>query len=206
MDDCLLRFEILENLKGVASIRRVAETYRDGLVLAFLCFLAPRARALAEIRLGGTLKQDEGGLLYDVIGKNGLPDIKRIPQVLEPYIEFYINKVRHIIDPNATPDVFWTSSQGGPLTRDAIGRIAPNLSEEILAIRIGTHPMRSNIATDASKFVTVDPFLASKLLHHLDPRVTESVYILTALNSAQALLAGLVGAAMRSYNKKNVGS
>jgi hypothetical protein len=123
--------------------------------------------------------------------------MKRVPQVLEPFIEYYKDRVRHIIDPNAKPDVFWTSTQGGPLTLDAIGRIVPNLSEEILAVRIGTHPMRSNIATDASKFVAVDPFLASKLLHHLDPRVTESVYILTALNSAQGLLAGLVGKAMR---------
>jgi hypothetical protein len=69
MDDCLLRFEILENLQHVASLRRVAEKYRDGLVLAFLCFLAPRARALAEIRFGATLKQDEAGFLYDVVGK-----------------------------------------------------------------------------------------------------------------------------------------
>lgn len=206
MDDSLKRIGIIGE-SGVGSLRRVAQRYRDGLILVFLGFTPLRGAYLHGVRIGSTLSIDPGGYLYKDISKNGHKDWKRIPEPVSLYLDVYLKTIRPLIDPKCrllcrgekafegetANGALWVSERGGSVSVDYLRRITPNLADEITSIRVTTHSVRKHAATTAATSLKVDAALAVKLLHHLNPATTETVYILTACNAAQSALRTHVG-------------
>jgi hypothetical protein len=200
MEEVLERLALMGDKPSLFGLRPFAERYRDGLMMACLALMAPRLSAFAAWRLGTTFVMRDGAFFYLALDtKNGAIEFKRVPDVLTRYIEVYFRLIRAAIAPHAPPEAIWVSSRGGALSGSGLQKILPRVSLEQVGLRITEHGYRYIVATSAAAFVEIDPTLAAEVLHHLDPAVTDRVYILAGRDSAQRHLADAVDEALAAH-------
>jgi hypothetical protein len=126
-----------ETEKGM-SPRRRALLARDGLMIAVLCALSPRARNVADLSIGTSLRR-RGDEWWIDFGqgetKNRRPLAMPLPLTFTGHIERYIAHHRpQLVRRSPTPvacDAFWISNGGRPLTAKEVGQSSarsPNAS------------------------------------------------------------------------------
>jgi integrase len=75
-----------------------------------------------------------------------------------------------------TITALWISRSGGPLTYDSVRRAITETTRVIIGVPVSPHLFRAAGATSAALHAPRSPHLASALLQHSDPRVTEEHY------------------------------
>jgi integrase len=175
-----------------------AKGIRNGLMVALLALCPIRLKNFAALDIGRTLQQIEDSwwiVLPARDTKSRRADERRIPDLLKPYVDLYLSHARPVLlGSKASNNALWVSVvSGGPMTRKAIGTLVSKITFETLGVDLSPHLFRSAAASTAAAQGGANPHLASALLNHTDPRVTEDHYTRATSISAAETYASLIG-------------
>jgi site-specific recombinase XerD len=77
-----------------------------------------------------------------------------------------------------------SSSDGVPMSYAGIERVITDTTRSTVGVAVSPHLFRTSIASSAAMHGGANPYLASALLHHTDPHVTEEHYNRASSSSA----------------------
>jgi integrase len=174
-----------------------ARGVRNGLMVALLALCPIRLKNFAALEIGQTFKEVHGRWWIALPGnltKSGRPDERPIPAWLNRYIETYIERSRPVLlGPRRPSKALWISSTtGAPMTTKNIGILISKITLETLGVDVSPHLFRTAAASTAAMYGENNPHLASALLNHTDPRVTEEHYNRASTMSAAAIYAQII--------------
>jgi len=160
--------------------REAALLYRDGLIIALLIARPIRRRNLAMIRIGQHLIRDEFGyrLVFEAHETKAHERYDTmLPDSLTPATDRYLAIHR----PNTTGsdhhDGLWASMKGRPMTEEALYERICIHTKAAFGHSINPHLFRDIAATTIAIEDPRNVRIASDLLGHSDPSMTERFYI-----------------------------
>jgi integrase len=158
-----------------------ARGVRNGLMVALLALCPIRPKNFATLEIGHTFKQVQGSwwiTLPNIATKTRRPDERRVPALLNRVIDRYLKQSRPgLLGSGPCSNRLWISSTTGqPMTIKNLGTLVSKLTRETLGVDVSPHLFRTAAATTAAAYGGATPHLASALLNHTDPRVTEKHY------------------------------
>jgi site-specific recombinase XerD len=132
--------------------------------------------------------------------KSRRPDERRVPAVLNRYIDLYLDQSRPLLlGSNPPTNALWISSTTGRrITTKNLGTLISKITFETIGVNVSPHLFRTAAASTAAGYGGNTPHLASALLNHTDPRVTEEHY-----NRATSFVAGRVYAAITNSFRRD---
>jgi integrase len=168
-----------------------ARGVRNGLMIALLALCPVRLKNFAALEIGRTFKEINGSwwiALPTTATKSRRPDERRVAALLNHSIELYLNQSRAALLGSRPPtNALWISSTTGrPMTTKNIGTLISKITFETLGMDVSPHLFRTAAASTAAAYGGNTPHLASALLNHTDPRVTEEHYNRASSVSAAA--------------------
>lgn len=164
--------------------------FRDGLMIAVLATSPVRLKNLAALALGCSFRQikDSWWIVLDAQEtKEKRPDERPIPSYLNRWIELYLARYRPMLA-GAKPStpMLWLSRTGPALSYASTQRAIGQATLATMGIAISPHLFRTAAATTVAIHAGSMPHLASALLHHTHPAVTQEHYNRAgSLNAAQ---------------------
>lgn len=175
-----------------------AKGIRNGLMIAILAVCPIRLKNFAALEIGRTFREIEGSwwiVLPAKDTKTRRADERRLPGFLKTYIDLYLSQARPVLfRPNAPTNDFWLSTVSGrPMLKKAIGTLVSKITLETLGVDVSPHLFRTAAASTAATYGGSLPHLASALLNHTDPRITEEHYNRASSMSAAETFADIVG-------------
>jgi integrase len=172
-----------------------ARGVRNGLMIALLALHPIRLKNFANLEIGHTFKEVHESwwiVLPGTSTKSRRPDERRVPKLLKPFIELYLNQSRPVLLRSMShTNMLWISSRSGePMTGKNLGTLVSKITLETLGVDVSPHLFRTAAASTAAVYGGSTPHLASALLNHTDPRVTEEHYNrATSISAARAYAA-----------------
>lgn len=165
-----------QDLQSTTDLQR-ARHYRNGLLIALLSLCPIRLKNLASLTVGRQLQLIDGAWWIILAGsetKTGRPDERPLPEVLTPYIDKWLRTWRPLfLDPG---DALWASIKGGGLAYTYVGTIITETTRRELGIAINPHLFRDCAVFTIAHEAGDEMGVASALLQHTDPRVTNLHY------------------------------
>jgi integrase/recombinase XerD len=159
--------------------------FRDGLMIAVLCFCAPRARNLAGTVTAVNLqRRGDGWWLYygPHETKTHRPSDLPLPEYLNSSIARYLAHHRpRLAQLTGDKDLMWLSRRGRPFTRD-VGKVISATTRRELGRTVNAHLFRKVIPTELAIHDPEHVGVAQTILGHAGYRTTERDY-----NMARAL-------------------
>src|SRR5262245_23259073 len=161
--------------------RARARGVRNGLMVALLALCPIRLKNFAALEIGHTFKEVHGNwwiALPSITTKSRRPDERRVPKLLNPFIDLYLNQSRPVLFGSRPPtNALWISSTtGGRMTPRNLGTLISKITLETIGVDVSPHLFRTAAASTAAAYGGNTPHLASAVLNHTDPRVTEEHY------------------------------
>jgi hypothetical protein len=158
-----------------------ARGVRNGLMIALLALCPIRPKNFAGLEIGHTFKEVDGSwwiALPANLTKSRRRDERRVPAWLNQYIDVYLKQSRPVLLRARPPtNALWISSTTGrPMTTKNLGTLISKITLETLGVDVSPHLFRTAAASTAAAYGGNTPHLASALLNHMDPRVTEEHY------------------------------
>src|SRR5262245_35542903 len=158
-----------------------ARGVRNGLMIALLALCPIRPKNFATLEIGHTFKEVHGNwwiALPSITTKSRRPDERRVPKLLNPFIDLYLNQSRPVLIGSKPPtNALWISSTtGGRMTPRNLGTLISKITLETIGVDVSPHLFRTAAASTAAAYGGNTPHLASAVLNHTDPRVTEEHY------------------------------
>lgn len=174
-----------------------ARGVRNGLMIALLALCPIRLTNFASLEIGHTFKEVDGTWWIALPGhltKTRRPDERRVSPWLNPSIDLYLSQSRPVLlGPNSPTNALWISSTTGQgMTTKNLGTLISKITFETLGLDVSPHLFRTAAASTAAIYGGNIPHLASALLNHTDPRVTEEHYNRATAASAAAAYARIV--------------
>jgi integrase len=173
-----------------------ARGVRNGLMIALLAFCPIRLKSFAALEIGRTFKKVGGRwwiALPGITTKSRRPDERCVPEILNRYIDIYLNESRPLLlrsEPES--NALWISSRtGGPMTKKNLGTLVSKITLETLGVDVSPHLFRTAAASTAAAYGGNTPHLGSGVLGHTDPRVTEEHYNRASSMSASRIYADI---------------
>ena len=105
-------------------------------------------------------------------------DERQVPEFITDLVDSYINTHRAVLCRGEAENLaLWVSSTTGrQLTTKNLGTLISKLTRETIGVDVSPHLFRTAGASTAAVYGGNHPHLASALLNHRDPRVTEEHY------------------------------
>jgi len=180
--------------QGFASGELIrARGVRNGLMIALLALCPIRIKNFAALEIGHTFKEVHGSwwiALPSISTKSRRPDERRVPELLNPSINMYLNQSRPLLIGSKPSNALWISSTTGrAMTTKNLGTLVSRITLETLGVDVSPHLFRTAAASTAAAYGGNTPHLASALLNHRDPRVTEEHYNRASSISASKIYA-----------------
>ena len=174
-----------------------ARGVRNGLMVALLALCPIRLKNFAALEIGQTFKDIHGKWWITLPGnmtKSGRPDERAVPAWLNRYIDVYLNQSRPVLLGSRPPtNALWISSTTGRrMTTKNLGTLISKITLETIGVDVSPHLFRTAAASTAAMYGGNTPHLASALLNHTDPRVTEEHYNRASSVSAAAAYARII--------------
>jgi integrase len=171
-----------------------ARGIRNGLMIALLAVCPNRLKNFSTLEIGHTFKHVHGSwwiALPATVTKSCRPDERRVPEWLNSAIDLYLNQSRPVLlRSRSTTNALWISSTtAGPMTTKNLGTLISKVTLETLGVDVSPHLFRTAAASTAATYGGSTPHLASALLNHTDPRVTEEHYNRASSVSASKIYA-----------------
>jgi integrase len=164
---------------------------RDGLMVALLAVCPIRIKNYAALEVGTTFKAEQGNWWINLpygSTKTDAADQRPVPDYLQDAVELYLAESRPLlIRSRPATSALWISSRTGrPYTTKNLGTRISNITLETIGVDVSPHLFRTAAATTSAYYGTDMPHLASAVLGHSDPPLTEKHYIrTTTLNAAK---------------------
>lgn len=179
-----------------------ARGVRNGLMIALLALCPIRLKNFAALEIGQTFKEINGRwwiALPALNTKSRRPDERPVPALLNRSIDMYLNQSRAVLLGSKPPaNALWISSTTGhPLTTKNLGTLVSKITLETLGVDVSPHLFRTAAASTAAAYGGNTHHLASALLGHTDPRVTEEHYNRAGSVSASKVYAEIAAAFFR---------
>ena len=179
-----------------------AKGVRNGLMIALLAFCPIRLKNFAALEIGSTFKEVHGRwwiTLPSVTTKSRRPDERCVPELLNNDIGFYLQKCRPVLLRSiSTTNALWISSTTGkPMTNKNLGTLISKVTLAAVGVDVSPHLFRTAGATTAAAYGGDTPHLASALLNHTDPRVTEEHYNLAGSITASKVYTEIINGFLR---------
>jgi hypothetical protein len=194
------------DLSETLSPPKKAVLARNGLMVAVLALHPLRHKNFYELTLGRELRLVEGSwwiLLEAEETKTRKYDEKRLAAYLGPFLAEYLTRYRPILlqagissleagsneimnELESVTGPLWVSVWGSRLSYSSVGLAITDSTEATLGIRLSPHAFRRALKTTAIH--SRHPGLATAILQHTDPRVTEEFYNRSSSLSAAAEL------------------
>jgi integrase len=184
-----------------------AKGVRNGLLVALLGLHPIRVKNFAALTIGDTFVNVNGRWWLHIPSddtKSRRVDERQLPEWMTVEINNYIDTHRPILCGSETDHrALWVSSTSGrQLTTKNLGTLISKLTRETIGIDVSPHLFRTAGASTAAIYGGNHPHLASALLNHRDPRVTEEHYDRSMGLSAGDEYADIT----RSYRQHNSGN
>lgn len=186
----------LQDLPGHAAVQ-----YRDGLLLALLACVPMRLKNLSELRLGASLRKENGVWLIAFPGldtKTHKPYETAWPAELAARLELYLAGYRPLLGArrrtSETPagDHVWTSAEGRPLSAKRINVLVKLRTEAAFSRRVNPHLFRDAGATTMAIEDPANVGVMVAVLGHAGPNTIERHYQqASGLQAQRAYLAGI---------------
>ena len=178
-----------ENSRKMSELAQ-ARQVRNGLMVAMLAMHPIRLKNFADLEIGRNFVEIKGSwwiVLSASETKEGRADERRIDDLLQPALDRYLRKYRPFLArADQSARALWLSSNdGAAMSYDGVERVLTETTRTTVGIAVGPHLFRTAIASSAAIHGGANPHLASALLHHTDPHVTEAHY-----NRASSISAG----------------
>jgi integrase len=179
-----------------------ARGMRNGLMIALLALCPIRPKNFAALEIGQTFKEIHGRwwiALPGISTKSRRPDERPVPAQLNRCIDLYLSQSRPVLFGSRPPtNALWISSTTGkPLTEKNIGTLISKITFETLGVDVSPHLFRTAAASTAAAYGGKMPHLASALLNHTDPRVTEEHYNRASSVTASKIYAEIINSFLR---------
>jgi integrase len=172
------------------TARARATGVRNGLLIALLALHPIRIKNFAALTIANTFVSiDSRWWLHTPSDdtKSHRVDQRQVPVFMTNVVNSYIKTHRPVLcRGNAEELALWPSSTSGRrLTIKNLGTLISKLTRETVGIDVSPHLFRKAGASTAAVYGGNHPRLASGLLNHRDPRITEEHY-----NRAMSISAG----------------
>src|SRR5262249_12000079 len=163
-------------------------------MVALLALCPIRLKNFAALEIGHTFKEVDGSWWLALPGhltKSRRPDERRVPALLNRFIELYLNQSRPLLLGSSPPtNALWISSTtGARMTPKNLGTLISKITLETIGVDVSPHLFRTAAASTAATYGSSTPHLASAILNHTDPRVTEEHYNRASSLSASKIYA-----------------
>jgi len=158
-----------------------AKGVRNGLLIVLLALHPIRIKNFAALTIGESLINLDGRWWLRILSKDTKTrrvDQRRVPDFVTHLVDRYIEVHRPILSRNDTAQTaLWISSTTGRrFTTKNLGTLISKLTRETLGVDVSPHLFRTAAASTAALYGSSTPHLASALLGHRDPRITEEHY------------------------------
>jgi integrase len=158
-----------------------ARGVRNGLMIALLAHRPIRLKNFAALEIGQTFKEIHGRwwiTLPRMSTKTRRADERPVPAMLNRYIDLYLKGSRPVLLGSMPPtNALWISSTTGrQMTAKNLGILISKITLEAVGVDVSPHLFRTATASTAAAYGGNTPHLASAVLGHIDPRVTEEHY------------------------------
>jgi integrase len=167
--------------------------FRNGLMVALLSIHPIRLKNFAALEIGRTFAKTNDSwwiLLAASETKEGRPDERPVLDFLTPWIDRYISIRRPALARNEASALWLSSNDGRAMTYLAVEDVISRTTSATVGVNVSPHLFRTAGASTAAVYAGNHPHLASALLHHTDPRVTEEHYNrATSMSAAQSYAA-----------------
>ncbi len=178
-----------ENSRKVSKLAQ-ARQVRNGLMVAMLALHPIRLKNFADLEIGRNFVEIKGSrwiVLSASETKEGRPDERRIDDLLQPALDRYLKKYRPFLAgaDQSTTALWLSSNDGASMSYAGVERVLTETTRTTVGIPVSPHLFRTAIASSAAIHGGANPHLASALLHHTNPHVTEAHY-----NRASSISAG----------------
>jgi integrase len=169
-----------ENSRRMSKLGQ-ARQVRNGLMVAMLAMHPIRLKNFAALQIGRNLVEIKGSwwiVLSASETKEDRPDERRIDDLLQPALQRYLKEYRPVLAGagQSTTALWLSSNDGNPMTYDGAARATTEATRATVGVAVSPHLFRTATASSAATHGGASPHLASALLHHTDPRVTEAHY------------------------------
>ena len=154
-----------------------ARLARDGLLIAFLAVCPIRLKNLAALTIGNTIVHEGYQwwlLLPDEDTKSRRLDHRVIPDVLAKWIDLYMDTYKPVFPASET--AMWPSQYGGPMSYAGVQRLVSDTTKRVLGKAVGPHMFRHCVPYTIANIDGSRIDLASSVLQHSDPRITQKHY------------------------------
>jgi integrase len=174
-----------------------ARGVRNGLMIALLAHRPIRLKNFAALEIGQTFKEIHGRwwiALPRMSTKSRRADERPVPAFLNRYIDAYLNESRPVLLGSSPPmNALWISSTTvRPMTTKNLGILVSKITVGTLGVDVSPHLFRTAAASTAAAYGGNTPHLASAVLGHIDPRVTEEHYNRASSVSASKIYAEIL--------------
>jgi integrase len=176
---------------------------RNGLMVAMLAFCPIRRKNFAALEIGRSFVKIHGTwwiVLSASETKEKRPDERPVNELLTPVIDRYLDQYRPVLARTDTPPpALWLSSNdGAPIGDKQVAIVIRRTTLSTVGMEVSPHMFRTSGASTAATRGGENPYLASALLHHTHPSVTNAHYNrATSLSAAESLRQ-----IVRQYEKK----
>jgi site-specific recombinase XerD len=175
---------------------------RNGLMIALLALCPIRPKNFAALEIGTTFKMVHGRWWIDlpaIATKNRRADKRRVPEGLNRCIDIYLTQARPVLlRSGSATNALWISSKiSRPISRVGFCNLISKTTLETLGVSVSPHLFRTAAATTAATYGGNAPHLASALLNHTDPRITDEHYNRNSSISASKIYAEITAGFLR---------
>jgi integrase len=176
---------------------------RNGLMVALLALCPIRRKNFVALEIGRSFVEIQGTwwiVLSAAETKEKRADERPIDELLTPAIDLYLAQHRPVLARNVNQlSALWLSSADGtPLSNRGMADVIRRTTLTTVGVELSPHMFRTSGASTAATRGGNNPYLASALLHHTHPSVTNAHYNrATSLTAAESLRK-----IVRQYEKK----
>jgi site-specific recombinase XerD len=159
-----------------------AKGIRNGLMIALLAACPSRVKNFADLEIGVTFKEVDGGWWISLPFKSTKTkgsEERPVPEFLNRAIDLYLKDARPmLIGSRVSTNSLWISSRTGQrYTTKNLGTLISKITFRTIGVDVSPHLFRTAAATTAAMYGGDNPYLASAVLGHHDSRVTYENYI-----------------------------
>ena len=191
-----------ESSPNLTELARACQV-RNGLMVALLALCPIRRKNFVALEIGRSFVQIHGTwwiVLSAAETKENRPDERPIDELLTPVIDRYLSQHRPVLArTDNPPSALWLSStDGAPMSYVQVGGVIKATTLATVGVDVSPHLFRTSAASTVATRGGENPYLASALLHHTHPSVTNAHYNRATSLSAADRLRQIV----RQYEKK----